>query len=103
MRKDVNLLPATVEYQEKLSELITDITVLISQDAERRLELVLNSSILDYQTIPGLDQIHYQSEWEDLQIFQEAQEPQRGDGGNLPASHPQEEDASFPAKRYLYS
>lgn len=72
MRKDVNLLPATVEYQEKLSELITDITVLISQDAERRLELVLNSSILDYQTIPGLDEIHYQSEW---RIFRSSKKP----------------------------
>lgn len=72
MRKDINLLPASVEHQEKLSELITDITVLISQDAERRLELVLNSSILDYQTIPGLDEIHYQSEW---RIFRSSKKP----------------------------
>lgn len=72
MRKDVGLLPASVQHQESISELVTDITVLISQDAERRLELVLNSSILDYQTIPGLDEIHYQSEW---RIFRSSKKP----------------------------
>lgn len=72
LRKDIGLLPASVLHQEKLAELITDITVLISQDAERRLELVLNSSILDYQTIPGLDEIHYQSEW---RIFRSSKKP----------------------------
>lgn len=72
IRKDIGILPASVAHQEKLSELITDITVLISQDAERRLEAVLNSSILDYQTIPGLDEIHYQSEW---RIFRSNKKP----------------------------
>lgn len=72
LRKDIGLLPASVQYQEKLAELITDATVLISQDAERRMELVLNSSILNYQTIPGLDEIHYQSEW---RIFRSSKKP----------------------------
>lgn len=72
LRKDIGLLPASVQHQEKLAELITDITVLISQDAERRLDLVLNTSILDYQTIPGLDEIHYQSEW---RIFRSNKKP----------------------------
>lgn len=72
LRKDVGLLPASVHHQEKLAELITDATVLISQDAERRLELVLNSSILDYQTIPGLDEIQYQKEW---RIFRSTKKP----------------------------
>lgn len=72
LRKDVGLFPASVQHQEKLAELITDTTVLISQDAERRLELVLNASILDYQTIPGLDEIHFQSEW---RIFRSNKKP----------------------------
>lgn len=63
LRKDAGLLPHSVPYQETLSELITDITILISQDAERRLDLVLDASILNYETLPGLNDIHYQSEW----------------------------------------
>lgn len=63
LRKDPGLLTATIRYQETLSELITDCVVLISQDVERRLDAVLDASILDYQTIPGLDEIEYQSDW----------------------------------------
>lgn len=72
LRKDAGLISASITQQEALSEIITDITVLISQDVERRLDLVLDSSILDYQTIPGLDEIRYQSEW---RIFKSRKKP----------------------------
>lgn len=62
-RKDASLFPATVPFQEKLSELITDVYVWITQDVERRMDKVLDSSVLDHETIPGMDDIHYQSDW----------------------------------------
>ena len=63
LRKDSGLHPATTEFQQQLSDLITDIYLLITQDVERRLDKVLDACILDHDTIPGLDNIHYQSEW----------------------------------------
>lgn len=63
LRKDPGLLQATIHHQRSIGQLITDISILITQDAERRLDIVLDSSILDHETIPGLDDIAYQSEW----------------------------------------
>lgn len=62
-RKDTNLFPISFSFQEQLSELITDVYVWITQDVERRMDKVLDSSILDHDTIPGMEDIHYQSEW----------------------------------------
>ncbi|CAN6617072.1 hypothetical protein TRVA0_006S03818 [Trichomonascus vanleenenianus] len=63
IRKDTKLFESTFEFQHRLSELITDIYVMITQDVERRLDRILDSSILDFETIPGLNNIVYQKEW----------------------------------------
>jgi hypothetical protein len=63
IRKDPGLFVATVSFQERLSELISDVHILITQDVESRLDSVLDTGILDHDTIPGLDNIAYQSEW----------------------------------------
>uniref|UniRef100_A0A060T561 ARAD1C03256p n=1 Tax=Blastobotrys adeninivorans TaxID=409370 RepID=A0A060T561_BLAAD len=63
IRRDNNLFPATAKFQESLSELVTDIYLLITQDAERRIDKVLDEAILDHDTIPGMENIHYQREW----------------------------------------
>lgn len=63
LRKDPGVLPATTHHQRSLAQLITDTTILIAQDAERRLDIVLDASILDHETIPGLDDILFQSDW----------------------------------------
>lgn len=63
MRKDPGLMAVTLAFQEQLSELISDIYILITQDAELRIEGVLDASILDYETIPGLNNILYQADW----------------------------------------
>lgn len=63
LRKDPGLMAVTTNFQEQLSELISDIYILITQDAELRIEKVVDSSILDYETIPGLNNIAYQTDW----------------------------------------
>lgn len=63
-RRDAQL--QKVEYtktQADLASLCNDIHVLICQDCERRLEPLLDTCILDHETIPGLDAINYKHEW----------------------------------------
>ncbi|KAJ6257109.1 Myosin-Va [Drechslerella dactyloides] len=63
LRKDTGLVGSTVEYQAQLAELINEIYILIVRDAERRIDKVLDASMLDHETIPGFEEIHFQNEW----------------------------------------
>ncbi|KKK18376.1 hypothetical protein P175DRAFT_0500210 [Aspergillus ochraceoroseus IBT 24754] len=63
LKKDSGLVEATVEFQLHLAELINEIFILIIRDAERRMNKVLDSAMLDHETIPGLDDIPFQNEW----------------------------------------
>ncbi|KAI0418734.1 hypothetical protein F5X98DRAFT_362960 [Xylaria grammica] len=63
LRKDAGLLEATTEFQAQLSELINEIFILIVRDAERRMDKVLDSALLDHETIPGLEDVTFQHEW----------------------------------------
>ena len=63
LKKDPGLLEATVEFQLHLAELINEIFILIIRDAERRMNKVLEEAILDHETIPGLEDVHFQNEW----------------------------------------
>lgn len=63
LKKDVGLVEATTEFQAQLSELINEIFILIVRDAERRLDKVLDSAMLDHETIPGLENVTFQHEW----------------------------------------
>ncbi|KAJ8119896.1 hypothetical protein ONZ43_g3257 [Nemania bipapillata] len=63
LRKDAGLLEATTEFQAQLSELINEIFILIVRDAERRMDKVLDSAMLDHETIPGLEDVTFQHEW----------------------------------------
>ncbi|KAK9249488.1 hypothetical protein V1506DRAFT_526087 [Lipomyces tetrasporus] len=72
LRKDIGMMEATVEYQQELTELVSEIFVLLIRDAERRLDRVLDSAILDHETIPGLDDIQFQREW---RIFRSVKRP----------------------------
>ncbi|KAK9459916.1 uncharacterized protein V1516DRAFT_608785, partial [Lipomyces oligophaga] len=62
-RRDPGLLEATTEYQQELSELVTEVFVLAIRDAERRLDRVLDSAVLDHEIIPGLQEVQFQREW----------------------------------------
>lgn len=63
LKKDAGLVEATVEFQLHLAELINEIFVLIIRDAERRMNKVLDSAMLDHETIPGLEDVAFQNEW----------------------------------------
>ena len=63
LKKDIGLMEATVDFQLHLSELIGEIFILIIRDAERRMNKVLDSAMLDHETIPGLEDVHFQNEW----------------------------------------
>lgn len=62
LQKDTGLVGATTEFQVQLVELINEIFILIIRDAERRMERVLDSAILDFETIPFGD-LEFAGEW----------------------------------------
>lgn len=63
LKKDIGLMESTVDFQLHLSELIGEIFILVIRDAERRMNKVLDSAMLDHETIPGLEDVHFQNEW----------------------------------------
>ena len=62
LKKDAGLVGATIDFQFQLVELINEIFILIIRDAERRMDKVLRSSILDHETIP-FDHLEFAGEW----------------------------------------
>lgn len=63
LKKDGGLVDATVDFQLHLTELINEIFILLIRDAERRMDKVLDASMLDHETIPGFEDVHFQNEW----------------------------------------
>ena len=63
LKKDLGLVEATTEFQLQLVELINEIFILIIRDAERRMDKVLDTSILDHETIPGFEDVHFANDW----------------------------------------
>ncbi|KAI9842410.1 MAG: hypothetical protein M1837_007155 [Sclerophora amabilis] len=63
LKKDGGLVQATTEFQLQLAELINEIFILIIRDAERRMDKVIDAAMLDHETIPGFEDVHFQNEW----------------------------------------
>lgn len=63
LRKDSGLVQVTTKLQLELADNINEIFILIIRDAERRINKVLDTAMLDHETIPGLDDIEFQDEW----------------------------------------
>ena len=63
LKKDSALVVATSEFQSHIAELINEIFILIIRDAERRMDKILDTAILDHETIPGFEDVHFQNEW----------------------------------------
>lgn len=76
LKKDSGLLEATTEFQLQLSELINEIFILIIRDAERRMDKVLDSAMLDHETIPGFEDVHFQNEWKLFRSKAKAKAPE---------------------------
>jgi hypothetical protein len=66
LKKDSGLTQQTVQFQAQMAELIHEIYILIIRDAERRMDKVLDSAMLDHETIPGFEDIAFQNEWKFL-------------------------------------
>ncbi|KAE8141065.1 hypothetical protein BDV38DRAFT_238584 [Aspergillus pseudotamarii] len=76
LKKDGGLVEATVEFQLHLAELINEIFILIIRDAERRMNKVLDEAMLDHETIPGLEDVHFQNEWKLFRSKSKAKAPE---------------------------
>lgn len=63
LKKDIGLTEVTTDFQARMAEQIHEIYILIIRDAERRMDKVLNEAMLDHETIPGFEDIHFQNEW----------------------------------------
>ncbi|KAI6844573.1 hypothetical protein KC340_g16411 [Hortaea werneckii] len=66
LKKDPGLTQETSQFQAQMAELIHEIYILIIRDAERRMDKVLEAAMLDYETIPGFEDIQFQNEWKFL-------------------------------------
>jgi len=66
LKKDHGLTEETAQFQAQMAELIHEIYILIIRDAERRMDKVMESAMLDHETIPGFEDIQFQNEWKFL-------------------------------------
>ena len=66
LKKDTGLTQETAQFQAQMAELIHEIYILIIRDAERRMDKVMDSAMLDHETIPGFEDITFQNEWKFL-------------------------------------
>lgn len=76
LKKDTGLVESTVEFQLHLAELINEIFILIIRDAERRMNKVLDAAMLDHETIPGFEDVHFQNEWKLFRSKSKAKPPE---------------------------
>ncbi|KXT00595.1 hypothetical protein AC578_3150 [Pseudocercospora eumusae] len=63
LKKDTGLAEVTTQFQAQMAELVHEIYILIIRDAERRMDKVLDSAMLDHETIPGFEDVSFQHEW----------------------------------------
>lgn len=63
LKKDGGLVSVSAEFQLQMAELINEIFILIIRDAERRMDKNLDAAMLDHETIPGFEDVHFQNEW----------------------------------------
>lgn len=63
LRKDAKLVDATRKYQLALSEIINEIFILVIRDAERRIDKNLDTAMMEYESIPGFEDVTFQNEW----------------------------------------
>ncbi|KAG0274606.1 hypothetical protein BGZ95_009623 [Linnemannia exigua] len=63
LRKDVGINQATDFHQMRFEALLLDMVQMIVVDAERRIEKILEPAMLDHDTIAGMDEVKFQSDW----------------------------------------
>lgn len=63
LKKDAGLVQATAPFQLQFAEMVNEIFILIVRDAERRMDKLLDTAMLEHETIPGFEDVHFQHEW----------------------------------------
>ncbi|KAF9416127.1 hypothetical protein BGZ94_010303 [Podila epigama] len=63
LRKDPGLSLSSGFHQVKIEALILDMLQMLVMDAERRIEKILEPAMLDHDTIAGLEEVKFQSDW----------------------------------------
>ncbi|KAK3848079.1 MAG: hypothetical protein J3R72DRAFT_361223 [Linnemannia gamsii] len=63
LRKDIGINQATDFHQMRIEALLLDMVQMIVVDAERRIEKILEPAMLDHDTIAGMDEVKFQSDW----------------------------------------
>ena len=76
LRKDAGLVDATPKYQLALSEVVQEIFILITRDAERRMDKVLDKAMLEYEAIPGFEDVTFKNEWKIFKSRPKAKAPE---------------------------
>jgi hypothetical protein len=76
LRKDAGLVDATPKYQLALSEVMQEIFILITRDAERRMDKVLDRAMLEYEAIPGFEDVTFKNEWKIFKSRPKAKTPE---------------------------
>ncbi|KAF9117031.1 hypothetical protein BGX27_005581 [Mortierella sp. AM989] len=61
--KDAGLRPISEIYQGKFESLVLNMAKLIVLDAERRIERIIETAMLEHDTIVGLDEVRFRSDW----------------------------------------
>lgn len=63
LRKEPNLFNSTADFQIHLSDLVNEIFVFVIRDAERRIDRVLETAMLEYEGVPGFEDVQFEGDW----------------------------------------
>ncbi|KAL1918976.1 uncharacterized protein VTP21DRAFT_2357 [Calcarisporiella thermophila] len=72
LKKDNGLMGTTARYQLLLAEATYDAYIHFIRDAQRRLDIRLIPAMLEYDPVPGFENVQFEGEW---QLFKRAPKP----------------------------
>ncbi|KAI7861556.1 hypothetical protein BDF14DRAFT_1746790 [Spinellus fusiger] len=64
LKKDGGLVIASAEHQLRLSELVLETYQMMISDTERRLSKIIGPAMLDYEQIPGMEDVNFADDWQ---------------------------------------
>ncbi|KAI8985944.1 hypothetical protein BDB01DRAFT_896325 [Pilobolus umbonatus] len=64
LKKDAGLVVATADYQLNISELISESYTWLINDSEKRLDRIIESAMLEYEQLGGLETINFADDWQ---------------------------------------
>lgn len=76
LKKDYSLSQVTADFQSEVTKQIHQIFIYIVRDAEQRLDRHLDAAMLDHETIPGFEDVHFQNEWNFLRRKPKVEAPE---------------------------